>query len=549
VTERDDDALHYIHELIERNVSTVAFQGTRIACENKGDRKEIRSEFGIPNDGTIRICIEDDPAMEKELEEHGFQRDPDVLDTWFSSSLWPFSTMGWPDETPELKTFYPGDVLCTAREIITLWVSRMVMMGQYCRGEPPFSDVFIHAMIQDGEGRKMSKSLGNGIDPLDIIDSHGADAMRFTLVSMTTQTQDVRMPVAAMKLPDGRGVNSSPKFDMGRNFCNKLWNASRFAMMNLRPCPAWGEVRASASLSDRWILSRLNATIRDATAALEGFRFNELGDTLYHFLWDDFCDWYLEIAKIRINAGENQPRAVLAHCLDVVLRLLHPVAPFITEAIWDNLNQTAPMRGPGMQEAEPMLARAAWPLADAAAMDERAEKDFATLQELIRQIRNVRTQHNVPPGKSLSVEAHVEAGAANLAALLSENANLMCSLAGLEKMLVVRAEGVPPSAGAEDRGQDALATPPADAASIAAAGVKLYVLGAVDRAAELTRLTKQQATLAKGIGAIEAKLGNAGFVAKAPPAVVEKERARLEGLKAELAAVEKSLAALKDPQA
>ena len=160
-------------------------------------------------------------------------RDEDVLDTWFSSALWPFSTLGWPEATDELKTFYPTQVLCTAREIITLWVSRMVMMGQYCVGDIPFSDVYIHAMIQDGQGRKMTKSLGNGIDPLVAIDSHGADAMRFTLASMTTDTQDVRMPVAALELPDGRTVNSSPKFDFGRNFCNKLWNASRFAMMNL----------------------------------------------------------------------------------------------------------------------------------------------------------------------------------------------------------------------------------------------------------------------------------------------------------------------------
>jgi valyl-tRNA synthetase len=490
------------------------------------------------------------------LEQRGWVRDPDVLDTWFSSALWPFSTLGWPDATPELATFYPGDVLCTAREIITLWVSRMVMMGQYCRGDIPFHDVFIHAMIQDGEGRKMSKSLGNGIDPLEIIDSHGADAMRFTLVSMTTQTQDVRLPVAKMKLPDGRDLNSSPKFDVGRNFCNKLWNASRFAMMNLRPCPSWGEVRPSTSLADRWILSRLNATIRDATAALEGYRFNELGDTLYHFMWDDFCDWYLEIAKGRINAGEGQPRAIVAHALDVILRLLHPIAPFITEAIWANLNQVAPARGPAAEMAEPMLIRAAWPRADAAAIDAKAEADFAAIQDLIRQVRNVRTQHNVPPSKRLQVQAHVEAGQERLATLIRENADLFTSQANLETLTVFQEKKKQEREKEEAHGQDARGThgqdahateetPPADAAAIAVSGVKLYVLGAVDKAAELTRLTKQRDTLAKGIGAIEAKLGSAGFVAKAPPAVVEKERKRLEGLQAELAAVEKSLAGLR----
>ena len=187
------------------------------------------------DEGSITyICVgPGNKEIEKQLEADGWTQDEDVLDTWFSSALWPFSTMGWPDETPELKTFYPGNVLCTAREIITLWVSRMLMMGQYCAGDIPFSDVYIHAMIQDGQGRKMSKSLGNGIDPLVAIDSHGADAMRFTLASMTTDTQDIRMPVAAMTLPDGRKANTSPKFDIGRNFCNKLWNASRFALMNL----------------------------------------------------------------------------------------------------------------------------------------------------------------------------------------------------------------------------------------------------------------------------------------------------------------------------
>ncbi|MCP4375081.1 MAG: valine--tRNA ligase, partial [bacterium] len=251
------------------------------------------------DDSLVRtyICLDcDDPEAVAFIEQNGWTRDPDVLDTWFSSALWPFSTLGWPEKTPELDKYYPGNVLCTAREIITLWVSRMVMMGQYCIGDIPFTDVFIHAMIQDGQGRKMSKSLGNGIDPLNIIDSHGADAMRFTLAQMTTQTQDVRMPVQLIKLPDGREVNSSPKFDIGRNFCNKLWNASRFAMMNLQAVPAWSQIRPGADLSDTWIISRLNSTVAAVTSATESFRFNEMAEAIYHFMWDDLCDWYLEIA-------------------------------------------------------------------------------------------------------------------------------------------------------------------------------------------------------------------------------------------------------------
>ena len=456
------------------------------------------------------------------------KRDPDVLDTWFSSSLWPFSTMGWPVETPELKAFYPGDVLCTAREIITLWVSRMVMMGQYCRGEPPFHDVFIHAMIQDGDGRKMSKMLGNGIDPLDIIDSHGADAMRFTLISMTTQTQDVRIPVAAMTLPDGRQVNSSPKFDMGRNFCNKLWNASRFAMMNLQPCPPWSEVRVQANLPDRWILSRLNSAVRDATAALEEYRFNELGDTLYHFMWDDFCDWYLEIAKARINSGEAQPRAIVAHCLDVLLRLLHPIAPFITEEIWSHLNSAVPRRGPGMEAGEPLLVRAAWPRADAAAIDLNAEMDFERLREAAQGVRNIKQEHNVPPRTRPTVRLSSTGGTARV---IEVNEFVFESLTGSDVIF--------PTIIDESQA-------PKGAATFVAGGTSVYVEGVMDRATETARLSKQRDTLTKGVAAIEGKLGNANFVAKAPPAVVEKERGRLESLRAELAAVEKSLESLKE---
>ncbi len=465
------------------------------------------------------------------------EQDGDVLDTWFSSALWPFSTMGWPQDSPELKKYYPTDVLCTDRSIVTLWISRMVMMGQYCMGDIPFSDVLIHATILDGEGRKMSKSLGNGIDPLDIIDSHGTDAMRFVLVSMTTQTQDVRMPVEEMTLPDGRTCRTSPKFDTGRNFCNKLWNAARFTMspqatrcgeMILHGQPAWSDIRPTENLADAWILSRLNGTIRDATAALEGFRFNELADRLYHFLWDEFCDWYLEIAKARINAGETAPKAVLAHCLDVLLRLLHPVIPFITEALWAQLNEVAPVRGPADEPAEPMLALARWPLADARAIHEKTEKDFELLAELIRQVRNARSQHNIPPGKKLTVLAEA---AGQTQSLIEANTELLKSQANLTEV-TVRETPIGPKA------------PPADAAVVMAAGVKLYVLGLIDRDAEFARLEKQAETLRRGVRGIEDKLANPDFLAKAPPAVIQREKERLERLKTDLAAVEKSLESL-----
>jgi valyl-tRNA synthetase len=496
---------------------------------------------GLRRGVTIFAAIKDDKYAVG-LERCGFTRDPDVLDTWFSSALWPFSTLGWPDETADLNTFYPGDVLSTAREIITLWVSRMVMMGQYCVGDIPFRDVFIHAMIQDGQGRKMSKSLGNGIDPLDIIDSHGADAMRFTLAAMTTQTQDVRVPVEKMTLPDGRKVNASSKFDAGRNFANKLWNASRFAMMNLPGMPAWDEIHPTAELADAWILSRLNRTIRDATAALESYSFNDLADTLYHFTWDDFCDWYLEIAKGRINAGQAAPKAILAHCLDNILRLLHPVMPFITEAIWSNLDEIAPNRGPTSEPAEPMLVRARWPMADSQLINPAAERDFGVLAEIVRGIRNVRMQHNVPPGRKVQVTA-IAADRAD-AALLADNIALLQSQANLGDVTIIDK-----SASRDTAANSAAVAPgasaPADAAALAIGRVQLYVLGIVDREKEIARLGKQAQTLERGIAAIEGKLASEGFVAKAPPALVEKERQRLASLKAEYQSLQESLEAMR----
>ena len=482
-----------------------------------------------PEDETlvrVYICLDcDEPEAIAFLERSGWVRDPDVLDTWFSSALWPFSTLGWPEKTDQLGAYYPGNVLCTAREIITLWVSRMVMMGQYCLGDIPFTNVFIHAMIQDGQGRKMSKSLGNGIDPLDIIDSHGADAMRFTLAQMTTQTQDVRMPVEEITLPDGREVNSSPKFDIGRNFCNKLWNASRFAMMNLHAAPAWSQIRPGADLSDTWILSRLNSTVASVTSAVESFRFNEMADAIYHFVWDDLCDWYLEIAKVRISGGQDTPKAIVAHCLDVVLRLLHPICPFITEAIWGRLNELVPTRGPGDVAGEPVLARALWPRADAAAISEPAEQQFAMLTDLIRQCRNIRTKHNVPP--SQAVDAIVDASS-DTARVVIENIALVEAQAGLGEVTF----------------GDAATAQPSNSAAVTGGGVRIFLLDVIDTSAEIARLTKQAETLEKGIAGIEGKLGNENFVKRAPAEVVEGERVRLESLRRDLQTVREALAAV-----
>jgi valyl-tRNA synthetase len=464
--------------------------------------------------------------IEDQLEADGWQRDPDVLDTWFSSALWPFSTMGWPVDTPDLKAFYPGDVLCTARDIITLWVSRMVMMGRYCAGDIPFSYVLVHAMLLDGEGRKMSKSLGNGIDPLVIIDSHGADSMRFTLCSMTTQTQDVRMPVVEMTLPDGRRANTSPKFDIGRNFCNKLWNASRFALMVIEDAPAWNGIDPQAHLVDRWILSRLNATVQKATAGLEAFHFNEYADSIYHFMWDDFCDWYLEIAKSRINTGDGAPKAVLAYVLDTLLRMLHPAIPFVTETLWQRLNDVLPARGPH-GDAEPLLVRAAWPRYNETQIDGPSEEQFDLLRDLIRQVRNVRAEHHVPPGRNVDIS--VEADGAQ-GRLIEANVDLLQSQTSLGSVTLT----------------PTLDDLPRDAAAVTAGGVNLYVLGVIDREAELARLTKRAEALRKTITGCERKLANQDFITKAPPEVVRRERRRVEELAADLAAVGASIEALQE---
>ncbi|MHC4332632.1 MAG: valine--tRNA ligase [Planctomycetota bacterium] len=473
------------------------------------------------------VCVSPQcEIIEKKLEANGWSQDEDVLDTWFSSALWPFSTMGWPDETPELKTFYPGDVLCTAREIITLWVSRMVMMGQYCAGDIPFTDVFIHAMIQDGEGRKMSKSLGNGIDPLVAINSHGADAMRFTLASMTTQTQDVRMPVQKMTLPDGRVENTSPKFDIGRNFCNKLWNASRFALTNLDGLDPDDFDQDKMSVTDKWILSRLGMTAAAVTRQLDEFRYSDPLMELYRFFWNDFCDWYLEWIKPRVQDDANRGTAqnVLAFVLDQTLRLLHPFVPFITEGIFQKLNEIAPVRKLGDLARAPesmAVVVADWPAGLDRFIDEQAEEQICIIQKPIRAVRDIKNKYNIPhstrPATSVTAAAHISA-------VLDTNAELICNLAGIERL----------SAGAE-------IARPKNAATAIVDDMQVYVHDVIDPGAERDRLLKQKKEFEKNKQALESKLGNDNFISKAKPHVVEQARQRLMQLSEQLLTIDKNL--------
>ena len=458
-----------------------------------------------------------------------WNRDDDVLDTWFSSALWPFSTLGWPDDTPELKTFYPGNVLCTAREIITLWVSRMLMMGQYCAGDIPFSDVYIHAMIQDGQGRKMSKSLGNGIDPLVAIDSHGVDAMRFTLASMTTDTQDIRMPVAEMTLPDGRKANTSPKFDIGRNFCNKLWNASRFALMNLEGMDPAGFDREKMDITDKWILSRLAETISEVTESLDKFKYSEPLAGLYRFFWNDLCDWYLEWAKPRMQNEQTKPIAqnVLAFALDQVLRLLHPFVPFITEGIFQKLNEVAPVRGlDRLAEAKSSesLVIAEWPRGIDSLREPDAEEQIEIVQEVVRTIREIRNNRNIPPKVSLVVSVRTRQ---EIADILNSSAELIAQSAGVKNI----------RAGAD-------IAKPANAAVAVTDSAEVYVHDAVDSEAERLRFEKQKQQIEKAKSGIEAKLANENFVTRAKPQVVAQAKDKLTQLTEQLKTVDRHLSEL-----
>ena len=342
------------------------------------------------------------------LIECGFKQDPDVLDTWFSSALWPHSTLGWPDADPgspktDLGCWYPTNVLITAREIITLWVARMVMTGLYNLGKIPFSDVVIHSVIQDGQGRKMSKTLGNGVDPQDIIDEYGADALRFTLADLATETQDIRLPVKPKKLPDGRKINISEKFEKGRNFCNKLWQAATgFVMRNLEGYAPAPLDPAKLGLENRWILSRMTACLEKLNSALERYQFSAAAAALYAFMWDEYCSWYIEMSKQRLAGSDRAAtQQVMVHVMDQLLRMLHPLTPFVTEAIWAELSAVAPRRGlREVKAAEEAIVMAAWPKPDAALRDEVIESQMDILQGIIRSVRDIRTVVNDYRGKA-----------------------------------------------------------------------------------------------------------------------------------------------------
>jgi valyl-tRNA synthetase len=467
------------------------------------------------------ICAEHDLAGDELGPDHALVQDPDVLDTWFSSALWPHSTLGWPDETPELAKYYPTSVLSTARDIITLWVARMVIFGLFNRHDVPFRDVYIHPVIQDGQGRRMSKSAGNGVDPVDIIELYGADALRYTLAAGATETQDLRMPVEQMRLEDGRTINTSERFELGRNFANKVWNAARFALLNLDGFEPAVTVLTALPVEDRWIVALFDdATIR-VTADLAQFQFAEASRRLRDFVWGDFCDWYVEFIKGRLRDAAARPVAqrVLAALLDGICRLLHPIMPFVTEQVWQGLAELAPARGlPGPIAAPESVCIAEWPR-PVGFSDEAARTTVELWRDAIKAIRNLRAEQNLPKE-------------ARIAPILVAQGAVVESLKQGQRYL----QSLPPAASVTIVSS---IERPADCAVavLPELEVILPLAGLIDKEAELAKLRKSLSELDRQIAGHRGKLDNPTFVSRAPADVVAQARSKLAELEAQREAV------------
>jgi valyl-tRNA synthetase len=456
--------------------------------------------------GKITVTRED-PTVCGACGSSGIRQDPDVLDTWFSSALWPFSTMGWPAKTPELAAFYPTSCLVTGFDILFFWVARMMMMGLHFRGEVPFHEVYIHALVRDAQGQKMSKSKGNVIDPLTVIDTFGTDAFRFTLAAFAAQGRDIKL--------------AEERIAGYRNFANKIWNAARFALMNLEGFDPDAENFEELKLSqgDKWILHRLNGTIRETNRALSEYRYNEAAMGLYQFTWSEFCDWYLELSKKALYGDDPERKAttryVLWYVLEQLLRLLHPFMPFITEEIW----QTLPRRGPGTRdqgpegttdEAPESIMLAPYPaLCDDLDFPEAAA-NMEKVMAVIGAIRNIRGEMEVPPSKEIAVI--LSCGSRESLTLMRHNEGAIVSLARVADLAI---------------GLDI--EKPEDASLQVAGDVQIYVplRGIVNVEEEEKRLAKEIAKFDKDIDFLAKKLENPSFVERAPADVVAKEREKL----------------------
>ncbi len=454
---------------------------------------------GAEGCGEVMVARED-PTECRACGSGEIDQDPDVLDTWFSSWLWPFSVFDWPEESDDLRAFYPGHTLVTAPEILFFWVARMVMAGYEFRGEAPFRDIFLHGTVRDARGRKMSKSLGNGIDPLEVVDRFGADALRYTVLSMCGVGTDIHL--------DHEDLEAA--FAPGRNFANKVWNAGRFTLMSagedeVQPLDA---VADDLEVADRWILSRLNTSTASITDSLERFRIHDAVDRAHHFFWGDFADWYLELIKARIRGEEGErsrtvARAVLVHVFDRTLRLLHPLVPFVTEHLWDRIPWPA-----GGDRPERLLV-APWPAADPAGSDPAAEEQIALLQELVTTTRSLRKEYGV--GEGAEVDVVLKGAEPPVQEFFRDEARRLAQLARMGSLEFGETEG---------RGVGATA--------ILTGGVELFLPLAevVDLGRERERLSDEIERLDAQLEAAARKLSNEQFVARAPAEVVEKERAK-----------------------
>ncbi len=433
-------------------------------------------------------------------------QDEDALDTWFSSALWPFSTMGWPDNTGLLKQFYPTSVLVTGYDIIFFWVARMLIMGMEFMKEIPFEKVFIHGLVRDSQGRKMSKSLGNGIDPLEVIEKYGADTLRFMLITGNTPGNDMRF--------------YWERVEGTRNFANKIWNASRFALMNMEGYDK-DAVLAPYTLADKWILSRLQDTVKDVTGLLERFELGEAGRAIYDFIWSEVCDWYIEIAKPRLyNKEAAAERATAQHVLATVLvsamKLLHPYMPFITEEIYQCLPH----------EAESIMI-SKWPVADESLVDPEAERGMNAIMDSIKAIRNMRAEVNANPGKKIPAIMLVSE---DLREVVAHNDSYIKLLGSIDNLELRPLNGEKPE----------------NAMAAVVTGIEVYLplAGLIDVEKETQRLSKELAAMEKDLQRAGGKLNNAGFLAKAPEDVIAKERAKYEELSGKIEAVKKRMAYL-----
>jgi len=433
------------------------------------------------------------------------EQDNDVLDTWFSSGLWPFSTLGWPEDTQAFRTFYPTSTLVTAWDILFFWVARMIFQGIGCTGKKPFSDVYIHPLIADPEsGTKMSKSKGNVMDLLDDLDRFGTDAFRFAITASI-------IPSSYMMLPEGR-------IQGYRNFANKLWNASRFVLMNLEGIDT-NPKNIKFELCDKWILSRYNSVIQEVTNALDAYRFNDAAQTLYDFVWHEYCDWYLELAKIRIYnkddaVGRQTAQYVIWQVLEGTLKLLHPMMPFITEEIWQHL----PHQGESIMVA-------GWPKASSDLIDKKSESDMIVIMDVIGAVRNILSEFNIPP--SSKSEIFVQVPDDNIKSLLSEQSGYIYRLASASKVFV----------------EKSITKPASSATAVVSSGVEIYVplAGLIDIDKEKERLTKNLDKVIADLERITKRLADEAFISKAPENIIAKERERKSELETQKSKLERNL--------